>query len=85
MGEWTARDLRYDRYRKQSLDEKVEGDIIKRYETACDDAKKLRSSHISSSKKYSDDSIAYESFLQKAEAVDLSSCAQLKEYRKVVK
>ena len=38
------------------VDEKVEGDIIKRTETVCDDAKRIRSQYINLSKKYADDS-----------------------------
>ena len=45
------------------MDEKVESDILKRYDIACDDAKRLRSHYVNLSKRYTSRADQYEFYL----------------------
>jgi hypothetical protein len=45
------------------LDERVEQDVLNRYENACNEAKQMRTEYINLSKKYSTDSEKYEQYL----------------------
>ncbi|CDW77071.1 UNKNOWN [Stylonychia lemnae] len=65
VSQWTANDLRADLNKKYKLDEKVEDDIIKRYEGKCEEAKKQRQMYINLSKKYSEDLKNYDYYLDK--------------------
>jgi len=39
VSEFTARDLRYDRGKRARLDEKVEKEVLRRFEVSCEEAK----------------------------------------------
>ncbi len=66
------------------MDERVERDIMKRTEAKCDVSKRQRSYYINLSKKAEQNSKLYDDLLDKAEAVDMSSCSDLKDYRKLI-
>eukprot|EP00347_Sterkiella_histriomuscorum_P020791 403336447 len=85
VSQYTAADLRSDLNRKYKLDEKVEEDLMRRYESKCDDAKKQRSNFLLIAKKYAEDSKNYNIYMDKAEQVDMEYCQQLKEFKKKVK
>jgi len=53
------------------MDERVEGDILKRLETVCEEAKKERANFLAQSKKYADNEVTRENFIIKAENVDM--------------
>lgn len=75
----TYRDFRYDEKLKFQLDVKVEEDTLRTLERQCNAAKQKRSAYLQQSKRTSDtDREKSDSYLEKAERIDMSFCTTLK-------
>ena len=75
----TVRDFRYDEKLKIQLDHKVEDDTLRTLERQCNAAKQKRSAYIQSSKRAANsDPEKANSYLEKAERIDMSYCTTLK-------
>jgi hypothetical protein len=64
---------------------RVEDDLITRLDTKCKENKAQRTSYLNMAKKHAGDSLSYESYLQKAETVDMSFCKTAQKDKEIIK
>jgi hypothetical protein len=57
---------------------------MSRLDVKCKENKKQRSSYLNIAKQHADDSTSYESYLKKAENVDMSFCKTLQKDKEIV-
>lgn len=78
------RDFRYydaDKKKKESTDIKVEQELLAYVDSECNNAKRKKNSFVSQARRYADGSSGSQTYMNKAEQVDMVYCGKAEEFR----